>query len=49
MLQNKIEESRKEVSLYNVPITNTMNYQNSCEIFLRKFFLAFCAHWMIKF
>ncbi len=49
MLQNKIEESRKEVSLYNVPIANAMNYPNSFEIFLPKVFLAFCAHWMIKF
>jgi len=38
MLQNKIEESRKEVSLYNVPIANAMNYPNSSEIFLPKFF-----------
>jgi hypothetical protein len=49
MLQNKIVESRKEVNLYNVPIANVMNYPNSCEIFLPKFFKTFCAHWMIKF
>jgi hypothetical protein len=38
MLQNGIVESKKKVSLYNVPIANVMNYPNSCEIFLPKFF-----------
>jgi hypothetical protein len=41
MLQNKIVESRKEVRLYNVPITNVMNYPNSCEIFYLNFFKHF--------
>jgi hypothetical protein len=49
MLQNKIVEYRKEVTLYNVLIANVMNYPNSCEIFLPKLLFAFCAHWMIKF
>jgi hypothetical protein len=49
LLQNKIKESRKEVSLNNVTIAKAMNSPNSYEIFLSKTFLAFCAHWMMNF